>query len=260
MSNFKDILESSNGKKIRLLIVLIILAAAAFVFFARTGDDGISLEDGSEVTNEDVPLKPDTPNNSDSGNSKSDSETSSDVVICDVSGAVKQPKVVELKKGSRISDAIEQAGGLTDKADISNINRAAVVNDGDKILIPEKGSDQTGQMPAQSGNGSAGASQSSGTGAGSGQGGSAGSASGSAGGSAGAGSGQTGQGSAAGKISLNNADSATLQQISGVGPVTAEKIIDYRNQNGGFKNIEQLKEINGIGDKTFEKMKDQVSL
>ena len=258
MSNFKDILDSSDGKKIRLLIILIILAAAAFVFFARTGDDGISLEDGSEVTNEDVPLKPDTPNNSDNGNSESDSETSSDVVICDVSGAVKQPKVVELKKGSRISDAIEQAGGLTDKADISNINRAAVVNDGDKILIPEKGSDQAGQMPAQSGNGSAGASGS--QGAGSGQSGSAGSASGSAGGSAGAGSGQTGQGSAAGKISLNNADSATLQQISGVGPVTAEKIIDYRNQNGGFKNIEQLKEINGIGDKTFEKMKDQVSL
>ena len=57
-----------------------------------------------------------------------------------------------------------------------------------------------------------------------------------------------------------NADSATLQQISGVGPVTAEKIIAYRDQNGGFKNIEQLKEISGIGDKTFEKMKDQVSL
>ena len=249
MSNFKDILDSNDGKKIRILIILIILVAAIFVFFVRTGDDGINLDDNSELTQEDNSERPDTPNNSDSNNDESNSETSSDVVICDVCGAVKQPKVVELKKGSRISDAIEQAGGLTDKADITNINRAAVVNDGDKILIPEKGSDQGGQMPAQS------------PGTGTGQNASSdASASSSAGGSSGNAAGQAPQGTGAGKISLNNADSATLQQISGVGPVTAEKIIAYRDQNGGFKNIEQLKEISGIGDKTFEKMKDQVSL
>ena len=61
-----------------------------------------------------------------------------------------------------------------------------------------------------------------------------------------------------GRININHADSSTLQQISGVGPATAEKIIQYRESNGSFQTIEDLKNVSGIGEKTFEKMKDQI--
>ena len=67
-------------------------------------------------------------------------------------------------------------------------------------------------------------------------------------------------GSASGKININTADSTQLQEITGIGPATAQKIIDYRTSNGRFKSIEDIKNVSGIGDKTFEKMKDQITV
>ena len=223
MKHGRDKTTFNKEKIIRSLIIAIIALSALFVFIMRTGDNEIKL-DKSDITSEEQI--------SDKTSNEQDTETSSDVVICDVSGAVKTPRVVELKKGSRISDAIDAAGGLSKNADITNVNRAAVVNDGDKILIPEEGKPQT-DTQINSGQ----AIQSSDTD-----------------------NNHTASGLTSGKISINNADSTQLQTINGVGPVTADKIIAFREQNGGFTKIEQLKEISGIGDKTFEKMKDQVSL
>lgn len=220
----KQYFSENKEKTIKLLIIIIILITASIVFFSRN-QDGISISEGKTSKSEST--------SSDSGKDK---ETSSDTVICDVSGAVKNPKVVELKKGSRIGDAIDSAGGLTATADITNINRAAVVNDGDKILIPEAGQQNPQTDPNEAPSANSSGTQNS-----------TGSASGS-------------DGSSSGKINLNTADSQTLQQINGIGPVTAEKIISYRTEKGSFTKIEQLMEINGIGEKTFEKMRDQVSI
>lgn len=223
----KEYFSENKDKTIKLLIITIILVTASIVFFSK-GDDGISISEGKSENNEVASSK-----------SEKNKETSSDIVICDVSGAVKNPKVVELKKGARISDAIDSAGGLTSKADITNINRAAVVNDGDKILIPEAGQqtqpadtapNNTSDPASGSSDNSSSVSSNSSTNA------------------------------SNGKINLNTADSQALQQISGIGPVTAEKIISYRQEKGSFTKIEQLMEINGIGEKTFEKMKNQVSI
>ena len=63
-----------------------------------------------------------------------------------------------------------------------------------------------------------------------------------------------------GRININTADVTLLQQLTGVGPVTAQKIVDYREQNGKFQSIEDLKNVSGIGDKTFEKMKDDITI
>ncbi len=60
------------------------------------------------------------------------------------------------------------------------------------------------------------------------------------------------------KININTADSTQLQELNGVGPATAEKIIDYRKQNGRFQSIEDIKNVSGIGDKTYEKLKDHI--
>jgi competence protein ComEA len=152
-------------------------------------------------------------------------EESADVLIVDISGAVNNPQVVELTADSRISDAIQAAGGLTDDADISQINRAQILQDGEKIYIPKKG-EKTGAETAS------------------------GTSSSSAVGSSGS----------AGKVNINTAGSDELQKITGVGPATAEKIINYRSANGSFRSPEDLKKVSGIGDKTYEKMKDQISI
>lgn len=143
-------------------------------------------------------------------------EVKKEMVVVDVGGEVREPMVVELEEGSRIGDAIEAAGGLTEEADIDGINRAAFVSDGDKILIPSKAETEL--------SGGGGAYDVYGD----------------------------------GKININTADSLQLQEITGVGPVTAEKIISYREENGRFDTIEDIKNVSGIGDKTFEKMKDEI--
>ena len=68
------------------------------------------------------------------------------------------------------------------------------------------------------------------------------------------------QGNSKGKININTADSTQLQDIPGVGPATAEKIISYRDSNGYFTSVDQIKNVSGIGDKTFEKMKDMITI
>ena len=171
------------------------------------------------------------------------------IVYVDIGGAVKQPMLAELPTGSRVEDAIQAAGGLTKKADLSQINRAQVLTDGEKIYIPEKG--ETGDLSSGAGGGGSGSSGSNANGGGS-------SANG------GSGSGETGTpgavGMSGGKININTADVILLQQLTGVGPVTAQKIVDYREQNGNFSSIEELKNVSGIGEKTFEKMRDDVTI
>ena len=149
------------------------------------------------------------------------------VVYVDIGGAVKQPMLAELPSGSRVEDAIQAAGGLKKDADLTEVNRAQILSDGEKIYIPAKGEDIAGLS---------------------------------------AGDGSSGSGNPAavgvsnGRININTADAVLLQQLTGVGPVTAQKIVDYRDQNGKFKSVEELKNISGIGEKTFEKMKDDVTI
>lgn len=145
-------------------------------------------------------------------------------IICvDVGGEVRNPVVAELEEGSRVEDAIKAAGGVTENADLTDINRAAFVADGDKILIPSL----AGTADAYDIDGMA----------------------------------EAAAGPVAdGKININTADSLQLQELNGVGPATAEKIMDYREENGRFQAIEDIKNVSGIGEKTFEKFKDDIKI
>lgn len=150
------------------------------------------------------------------------------VIIVDVAGAVASPSVVELPDGSRVFEAVEKAGGFTVEADTSMINQAEILTDGQKIYIPTK--QEIRQLQStEEGTASVNSIDPSGT-------------------------------HRSGLVNINTADSAALQQLTGVGPATAEKIIDYRNQNGKFKTIEELKNVSGIGEKTFEKFKDKIKV
>ncbi len=142
-------------------------------------------------------------------------------LIVDISGCVKTPGVYEISDGTRLHSVIEMAGGLTKDADIDAINQAELVTDGQKILIPAKV-----DTPNDGGTGVA--------------------------------SGDVMNGLTNSKININQADSTALQEIPGVGPATADKIIQYRDDNGRFQTIEDIKNVSGIGEKTFEKMKDKI--
>lgn len=147
-------------------------------------------------------------------------------IFIDVGGEVKKPTVVELSDGSRVADAIEAAGGITDKADLTDINRAAFVSDGEKIFIPSIIEEETALVGEYGDNNTR----------------------------------QQGAVYSDGKVNINTADSDQLQELNGVGPATAEKIIAYRNENGRFKSTEDIKNVSGIGDKTYEKFKDKIKV
>ncbi|MFF3750293.1 helix-hairpin-helix domain-containing protein [Streptomyces sp. NPDC002018] len=151
-------------------------------------------------------------------------------VVVDVGGEVRKPGVLRLPTGSRVADALRAAGGVKPGADITGLNRARVLMDGEQVVVGG---------PAPPGAAHAGAGAAGGTGIGSGAAG--------AGAGAGAGSGA----GAPGPVSLNSATVEQLDTLPGVGPVLARHIVDYRTRHGGFRSIEELREVNGIGARRF---------
>ncbi|WSE01707.1 ComEA family DNA-binding protein [Streptomyces sp. NBC_01474] len=149
-------------------------------------------------------------------------------IVVDVSGKVRSPGIHRLPAGSRVADALRAAGGIRPGVDPTGINRARLLADGEQVVVG---------VPAAPG--------------GIGSGGSAGSA-----GSAGTGAG-TGA-AAAGPIGLNTATAEQLDTLPGVGPVLAQHIIDYRTEHGGFRSVDELREVNGIGDRRFSDLQNLV--
>jgi competence protein ComEA len=154
--------------------------------------------------------------------SASASPSPSAIVIVDVTGAVRRPGVFEFQPGDRVIDAVERAGGALDKADLTLLNLAAPLTDGQQILVPKKGA-ASASMPAAPGVPGA----TGGTGA---------------------------------LVNINTADEATLETLNGVGPVLAAAIIQYRTEHGPFASVDQLDEVSGIGPATLEDLRSQVTV
>jgi competence protein ComEA len=142
------------------------------------------------------------------------------VLIVSVGGRVKKPGLVRLPAGARVADAIEAAGGVLPDTDLTGVNLARKVVDGEMILIGV-----TPPPGAAGANGNAGSS----------------------------GSGATG-----GVVNLNTASLAELQTLPGIGAVLAQRILDYRTEHGGFKSVNELRQVDGIGDAKFAQLKDRV--
>jgi competence protein ComEA len=147
----------------------------------------------------------------------------SDVVV-DVTGAVDRPGVYRLPAGSRVDDAVKRAGGATAKAETDSVNLAARLADGQQVVVPERVAGAGG----------------------------AGGAIGSVGGGA------AGAGAEEGPISLATATAAELDTIDGIGPVTAEDIIEFREQHGGLASVDQLDQISGIGPATMAALRERL--
>lgn len=151
-----------------------------------------------------------------------------------VSGEVAQPSVYTLAPGSLVFDAIQAAGGLTATADPTAINQAMRLTDGMQIHVPPRGAAPTPQpftAPAPT----------------------------AAPPVAGASPAPDSSTTAGGKVNINSASAAQLDALPGIGPVIAQRVVDYREAHGPFTSVEQITAVSGIGDKLFEKIKDQIT-
>jgi competence protein ComEA len=140
-------------------------------------------------------------------------------VVVDVSGAVRRPGVYRLSAGERVADALRRAGGATRRADLTQVNRAAKLEDGRQILVPVR-------APA---------------------------------GAAAAGSEAAAPGATpSAPLSLNTATLEQLETLDGVGPATAQKILDYRKAHNGFGSVDELDQVPGIGPKRLAALRDHL--
>ena len=145
-------------------------------------------------------------------------------VVVYITGEVVNPGVYDVDPGSRVNDVLGLAGGGTADADLTKINLAAPVSDGMQITVPKIGDDTPDQPPITTMQ-----SQDSGQAAG-------------------------------GLVNINTADAAQLETLPGIGPATAQAIIEYRASHGAFKNISDIKNVPGIGDSKFDKIKDLITV
>lgn len=157
-------------------------------------------------------------------------------VTVQVVGAVRKPGVVQLKSGARVVDAVKAAGGASGRADTAAVNMARRVVDGEQILVPRIGETPSPDPPPAQPPAAPDAPSVPGIGA--------------------PGSATPG----AAPVNLNTADDAELETLPNIGPVTAQKIIDWRTANNGFSTVEDLLDVPGIGPKTFEQLKDLVTV
>jgi competence protein ComEA len=173
---------------------------------------------------------------------EAEEKTSHENLYVHVAGAVARPGVYQLPQGSRIIDAVQKAGPAADAA-LDSLKLAAPVTDGQTIYVPGlldlQGAAQAGE-PAAGGTGSAALPAKNVFAP------PAGSVPGSSGG--------------AGIVNINTADQSQLDTLPGIGPALAQRIIDYRELNGPFAAVEEIKNVSGIGDKKFEALKDMVTV
>ncbi len=147
-------------------------------------------------------------------------ESQPETVFVHVAGRVKNTGVYELKNGTRVIDAVNMAGGPLNDADLDSLNLAEKLHDEEKVYVPKVGETQTDTNAV----------------------------------------GMQPSGTDAGKVNINSAGVEELKTLSGIGDTLAGNIIDYRNANGPFKSLDELTNVPKIGPKTFENIKDKLTL
>jgi competence protein ComEA len=146
-------------------------------------------------------------------------------IFVHILGAVNEPGLYELHDGDRAVDAVAAAGGFAAEADRSQLNLARFVTDGEQIVVPVLGAPPPASTGGVAGGGVAG-----------------------------------GGAAVPGKVNLNTADAATLETLPRVGPAMAQRIIAWREENGRFAAIEDLMSVSGVGEKTFDSLRDLVTI
>jgi len=202
-----DLLEFRPRESLALaLLILAIVAGAAFAY-AR------SLPRGAPGTGAAAPIA--SPSADASGSPSSG-------IVVHVAGAVAKPGVYNLPEGARVVDALRAAGGAAAGADLSLINLARPLTDGERVYFPRKGETVPGEAGVAGGVG--------------------------------------GGGSSDGRVNLNTASLQELEGLPGIGEVLAQRILDYRTQHGPYRDVRDLLKVEGIGEKKFESIRDHVTV
>ena len=209
VGKLKDALKGLLGDKktlIKILSVALILIAALILRIHDENKADITIETTDTAAEE--------------TEYSEDSNVRTQPIFVDIGGAVKNPGVYQVSEDTRLFQVIEMAGGLSEEADADHVNRASFVEDGQKIIIPVKGSENNDGLTSA----------------------------------------DTAPSSAdTGLININTASADELKSLSGIGDVTAEKIIEYRSSKA-FKSKEDIMSVDGIGSKTYEKIKDDITV
>lgn len=196
-----------------LIIIVIIIVVGYYLFtnFQQIGYENLEEEFENDMVENEIIQQ----------------EEKEETILVHIAGAVKKEGVVTLEEGTRIVDAINEAGGLDENADLSNVNLAYMISDGQKIYIPYIGeeasiSNENGKNIIQ---------------------------------------GNTEENNSTNSlVNINTANLSELLELPGIGSSTAQKIINYRTENGSFNSIEDIKNVSGIGDSKFENIKNYITV
>ena len=221
-------------KKIIIIVVILILFIAYLIYEninkSSSEIDFNTLLDGAE--NEEAQDKSENIVENDQSKTNETANIEETIVV-HITGEVKKEGVIYLKKGARIVDAIKEAGGETKEADLSQVNLAYELQDGQKIYIPNKNEKISQYIIGINGetmNDS----------------------------SASTGSESTSYNKEGTKVNINTANQSELDSLPGIGPALAQRIIDFREENGNFNSIEDIQNVKGIGDSKYEDIKDKI--
>ena len=218
----------SRGEVVGLIVIVVALLAGAGLWYTRSLPRPV---DVATTAGSAAPMAQTSFGASPSGAapavaiapgsaSASASASATATLIVDVAGAVRKPGVFEFAPGDRVIDAVERAGGALDVADLTLLNLAAPLTDGQQILVPKKGAAPPSGAPVVGGV----------------------------------------PGGSTTLVNINTADEATLETLNGVGPVLAAAIMQYRTEHGPFASVDQLDEVSGIGPATLEDLRSQVTV
>ena len=217
----------NKKNKILLIVIVAIVAISSYYFIFDRKEEWLNNQEQNLEIKEEIKTNDQIENNS----NEQQLEKNENIIV-HVSGAVNKEGIVELKNNSRIIDAIDKAGGLKDEADITNINLAYIIEDGMKIHIPSK-EEKESTIIVESNIDSGTVEQSTEI---------------------------KSNNNKKLKININTATKTDLETLPGIGESTALKIIEYRKEKGKFKLIEDIKQVNGIGENKFNKIKELITV
>lgn len=198
-----------NFEKSIFLGVIVIIVIGSVIYYNHCRENNSINENTEEIYYE----------------TKEKEEEQENFIIIHITGEIKTPGIIKIKENSRLADAIEAAGGLTENADINKINLAYIISDGQKIYIPNINDKTEDYVNSEAGNGVIIENMESNN---------------------------------KKLVNINTATQAELETLTGIGASTALKIINYRKENGKFNNIEEIKNVSGIGEAKYEVIKNNI--
>lgn len=224
--------------KIITFIVVILIAIGGLIYKGYFTDEIYVLNEEENIETSEDNIQNDEELDDDKSNeAQSEKQNNKDIsakeITVYISGEVNNPGIVTLKSDDRLADAVKMLGGVTKKADMNNINLAVKLEDEMHYIIPKKG-EKVDSLNQNSSNNITGKNTNNNQ------------------------AGDKIDGQNSDKVNINTASIQELDTIPGVGEATANKILNYREENGDFKSIEDIKNVNGIGDKKYENMKDLI--